>query len=91
MSCQLCILNIYLKSVVNSLGARGDYFSKFVFLCRIQDEQETCDDQEPAKTAPDEPVVKGDQYQGTQPEPDQAQQPTVHFQTPDIQVKLVSS
>lgn len=91
MSCQLCILNIYLKSVVNSLGARGDYFSKFVFLCRTQDDQETCDDQKSAKTAPEEPVVKGDQYQGTQPEPDQAQQPTVHFQTPDIQVKLVSS
>eukprot|EP00105_Crassostrea_gigas_P007572 XP_011421859.1 PREDICTED: uncharacterized protein LOC105324435 isoform X8 [Crassostrea gigas] len=51
----------------------------------IQDEETTCDDQQPANREAGEPVVKDNQYQGNQPEPDQAQQPTVHFQTPDIQ------
>lgn len=80
---------IYLKSeVVNGLIGREKQKKSYhlISFCRIQDEETTCDDQQPANREAGEPVVKDNQYQGNQPEPDQAQQPTVHFQTPDIQV-----
>lgn len=55
-------------------------------IFRIRDNQTTCDDQETAKPASEEPVVKDDHLNQNQPEPDQAQQPTVHFQTPELNV-----
>ncbi|XP_061169939.1 uncharacterized protein LOC133179172 [Saccostrea echinata] len=51
----------------------------------IPEDQPTCDGQEPVKGELEEQVSEDHHLHGNQPEPDQAQQPTVHFQTPDLQ------